>query len=257
MSSVKDEVQKFEIILQEKSAALSIALPQHVDAARYMRLCLNAVIRNPKLLSYDKASLAVAMMNAAETGLDPQNGEIYFVPRKGSVAAQVGYKGFVQLGYRSNQIAAVSAGVVCEKDKFDFTLGTEPQIAHIFSGTRGEPTFAWACITTKAGGKLADVMTIDEVRDVQARSDANKAHLAGKIPPTPWQTDFDAMAKKTVLRRLYKLAPISAELARAVQLDEEGEILTPEDCKGAKDIVADGLKNAKPMEDLFVPSQAN
>ena len=36
----------------------------------------------------------------------------------------------------------------------------------------------------------------------------------------PWKTDFDAMAKKTVLKQVLKYAPMSVELQRATSIDE-------------------------------------
>ena len=36
----------------------------------------------------------------------------------------------------------------------------------------------------------------------------------------PWQTDFEAMAEKTVLKRVLKYAPMSSEIATAIALDE-------------------------------------
>lgn len=43
----------------------------------------------------------------------------------------------------------------------------------------------------------------------------SKAYRSG-----PWQTDFDEMAKKTVLKKVLKYAPLKTEFARAVAMDE-------------------------------------
>ncbi|MCI4427735.1 MAG: recombinase RecT [Burkholderiales bacterium] len=45
----------------------------------------------------------------------------------------------------------------------------------------------------------------------------------------PWVTHFEAMALKTVVRRLFKWLPISVELATAIEADERAEIGIPQD----------------------------
>ena len=59
---------------------------------------------------------------------------------------------------------------------------------------------------------MLDVMSRAEIEKVRGRS---RASASG-----PWVTDFVEMAKKTVLRRLAKLAPMSVEDQRLVTADE-------------------------------------
>jgi hypothetical protein len=70
--------------------------------------------------------------------------------------------------------------------------------------------YAAASFTT--GGSGFVVLSPDDVEAIRARSRAKDAG--------PWTTDYDAMAKKTCIRQLFKLLPKSTELARALAHDE-------------------------------------
>ena len=48
----------------------------------------------------------------------------------------------------------------------------------------------------------------------------NKYSKAAGSSFSPWNTNFDAMAKKTVLKQSLKYAPIKTEFVRAVSQDE-------------------------------------
>ncbi|TIW78978.1 MAG: hypothetical protein E5V53_20830, partial [Mesorhizobium sp.] len=78
----------------------------------------------------------------------------------------------------------------------------------------------------KDGGIVHEVMTVEDVNRIRDRSDAWRAHKAGKIKSTPWATDWSEMARKTVFRRLSKYLPASSDrddrLAQAAErIDED------------------------------------
>jgi len=72
----------------------------------------------------------------------------------------------------------------------------------------------------KDGGIQFEVMTRAEIEAVRAQSKAGKSG--------PWVTHFEEMAKKTVIRRLFKYLPVSIEVQRAVSLDEQAEAGIPQ-----------------------------
>ena len=127
---------------------------------------------------------------------------------------QLGYKGLIDLAYRSGEVSIIQAHEVYENDEFDYELGMEPRLRHIPAKTnRGKVICYYAMFKTKDGGYGFDVMSIE---DVQAHAKKySKAYGSG-----PWQTNFDEMAKKTVLKKVLKYAPLKSDFVRAAAQDE-------------------------------------
>jgi recombination protein RecT len=96
--------------------------------------------------------------------------------------------------------------------------GTERKIVHKpnYTKDRGDLVCVYAVFKTKDGNVDFEVMSIDEVDAIRMRS---KASSSG-----PWVTDYEEMAKKTVMRRLLKRAPMSIELASAVAFDNNAAV---------------------------------
>ena len=102
-----------------------------------------------------------------------------------------------------------------EKDKFEYELGLEPKLKHIpcESGERGAPVWFYGMFKTKDGGYGFEVMSVEEVREHAKRY--SKAFDSG-----PWQTNFEEMAKKTVLKKALKYAPLKSDFVKRVYTDE-------------------------------------
>jgi recombinational DNA repair protein RecT len=65
-------------------------------------------------------------------------------------------------------------------------------------------------------------MDLDEIHQIRDRSETYKAFKANKIKSCTWASDFGEMARKTVIKRIYKYLPRSekaAVLDRAIDLD--------------------------------------
>lgn len=209
----KDKTIKDYIKMYEKEIAK--ALPSILTPERFMRMAMTAVARTPKLAECTPQSFIGAMLNAAQLGLEPNTplGQAYLIPYGNNCQFQVGYKGLIDLAYRGGQIKKIEARNVYENDKFEFEYGIEEKLRHIPAMTdRGEVIAYYAVYKLEGGESVFMVMSKEDIL-LFAKS-KSKTFNNG-----PWQTDFDEMAKKTVIKKLLKYAPLKTELARAIGSD--------------------------------------
>lgn len=205
--SMKGEIQK--------------ALPSVITPERFTRMVMTAMSVNPTLTQCTPKSFLGAMMNAAQLGVEPNTplGQAYLIPYKnhGTLECQfqLGYKGMIDLAYRSGEITDISAHEVYENDTFEYELGLTPKLKHIPAlKDRGAVILYYAIYHTKSGGYGFEVMSKEDI--IKHRDAYSKA--AGK-GFSPWATNFDEMAKKTVLKRVLKYAPIKTDFVRAMATD--------------------------------------
>lgn len=216
-TSLKDWVQ---LMLPQ----ISKALPSVITPERFTRMVLTALSTNPRLAQCTRDSFLGGMMQAAQLGLEPNTplGQAYLIPyenQKNGIFVcqfQIGYKGLLDLAYRSEEISSVQAHIVCENDEFTYELGLDPVLKHVPArNNRGEMVAVYAIFRTKSGGYGFEVMSRDDITAHMRRY--SKAAQKGK---SPWTTNFEEMAKKTVLKRVLKYAPIASDFARAATADE-------------------------------------
>ncbi len=210
----KSKANTLKGLLQTAKQEIIAALPKHVTPDRMMRIALTEARKNPKLLECDPASFLGAVIQASQLGLEPGGalGHCYLIPYGKEVNFQVGYRGMISLAMRSINVSRVSCRAVHEGDHFVFEYGLNEDCKHVPSTSPGKLTHVYAVIHLKDGSKMFDVMDIKEVEAVKKSS---KTSGNG-----PWVTHYEEMAKKSVIRRLFKLSPVSIEIQTAVGLDE-------------------------------------
>jgi recombination protein RecT len=239
----KNPVDKVAALLASPNmqAQIKAALPRHMTPERLARIVTTEIRKVPKLAECTPVSFFGAVIQCAQLGLEPGNalGHAYILPYDKSVKTDtgwkkipeaqliIGYRGMIDLARRSGQIVSLDARAVYEGDKFECRLGLDPHIEHEpdwNNPNRTDPAklqFVYAVAKLKDGGIQFDVMSRAEIEGVRARS---KAAEKG-----PWVTDFQPMALKTVVRRLFKFLPVSIEMQTAVGLDERAEAGLPQD----------------------------
>jgi len=211
-------------LLDNYTPAIKAALPAVMTPERFIRIAQSALSANPMLQQATPLSFFGALMSAASLGLEPNSvlGHCYLIPRNnrklGVVECQfqLGYKGLITLAYRSGQVTSIQAEKVCERDEFDYEFGLNPKLCHKpATGDRGAPTHYYAVWKTKDGATGFAVMSLDDIKEHAKKfSDAVKY---GK--QSPWDTNFDEMAKKTVLKQALKYAPLASDFVRGIASD--------------------------------------
>ncbi len=121
----------------------------------------------------------------------------------------------ITLAYRSGKVTDIWAADVRENDEFRYELGLNPILEHKpVLKDRGDVIAYYAVWHTKDGGHGFAVMSREDILEHKNRF--SKADQAGF---SPWSTNFDEMAKKTVLKKALKYAPMAADFQRAMMSD--------------------------------------
>lgn len=220
--SIKDYINKM-------SGEIAKALPSVMTPERFTRITLSAISANQKLQECTPQSFLGAMMTAAQLGVEPNTplGQAYLIPYNNKKKVgnqwtsvlecqfQLGYKGMLDLAYRSGEISVIQAHTVYAKDEFEYQFGLEAKLNHkpYMGPDKGDPVAFYAMFKTKDGGYGFEVMSM---ADVQAHK--NRFSKAGDSGP--WATNFEEMAKKTVLKKVLKYAPLKSDFVRQMATDE-------------------------------------
>lgn len=218
----KQETNKFMEQIATRQQSFQSLLPKGMDAAWFLSEVKTAVVRAPKLLECDRMSVFDALTTCAQLGLSPSGrlGSAYLLPFGGKCTLVIGYKGFVDLAYRSGEVVGFGAQVVHEEDDFDYSEGFGVQIHRHVRCEEANPgplryVYAWA--EMRGGYKVSVLMLRREVLAIKA------AAPGAKKADSPWHTHEAEQWKKTAIRRLIKLLPLSPQKAAGLSRAQEVE----------------------------------
>lgn len=227
-------------LIERIKPQLAVALPSTMNAERVGRVLLTEARTNVKLaeaIMANPTSFLGAVLKSAALGIEIGNGlgHGYLIPfdkreKRGNqwvtvsteIQLIIGYRGMIDLARRSGQIESLYAVEAYKGEPFEVTLGLDNTIKHsrVFDVSVSmvpENVIAVYAVAKLKGGEVQfDVMTKAQVEAIRGRS---KASTSG-----PWVSDWVEMAKKTVLRRLFKMLPVSIEMktkqdSRTLSLD--------------------------------------
>jgi len=212
--------------IDNRMAIIAASSAAGVDPERFKYVALTVLTRTPALMRCTPISIARAIVEASQLGLEIGSGALpgaYLVPYRNretgleEVQLIPSYKGLIDLARRSGQIAKVEARAVREGDRFEYWYGLRPDLIHVpaTAAERGGVEYVYAIAFFKDGLPQFDVMSRAEVEVIHRRS---KAADSG-----PWVSDYEAMALKTVLRRLCKLLPLTKDAQDVLDREDAAE----------------------------------
>lgn len=187
------------------------------------------VSNQPSLIGADPKTVVAAAMVAATLDLPVNNnlGFAYIVPyndkRLGKQGQfQMGYKGFIQLAQRSGLYRTINATDVREGELLEEDmLSGEIKFKKLPSDKRvNAKVIGYAAFFALLNGFTKTIYMSKEEIDAHALK-YSQSYRNDKYGTSLWKTQFDVMAKKTVIKALLsKFGPLTIEMQRAQQFDQ-------------------------------------
>lgn len=224
MTSPQTGVQRQQDVSPERVAAMAIHqrltkledriasfCPPGMTPQMVLHSVMIALQGNPKLLEATPDSVVMSALTITQWGL--QIGQTaYIIPYKGVATPVADYKGYIELMMATRLVKHVNAKAIREADQFEYEEGDRPQIIHRVDWKNKTSAIigAYCSIPTTAGGIIQEVMNVDEIEKIRAKSHQWKG---GPLPE--WY------ARKSPIRMAAKYAPKSPRLQQALQFEDD------------------------------------
>jgi recombination protein RecT len=218
--AVKLPAQTLVEYLETKKASFSAMLPRGMDADRFMKMVIMAIVKVPQLASAEFTSMLEAVGACATYGLEPDGHHAAIIPFKnGKLSERKGrdvydavfvpmVHGLIALAYRSEAFKVISAREVCAKDDFQYSYDFDNTFRHVpAEGDRGEWVGVYAFFVLKAGGRDFIYMSRADVT-AWGRRFAKSFEKKDSL----WQTNLMAAGLKTAVKRVLHFAPMAIQL---------------------------------------------
>lgn len=189
------------------------------------------VANNRQLQECEPVTLMYASLKATalRLPLDPNLAQAYVIPYKNNKTRtveaqfQMGWRGFVQLAIRSGQFQTINVTDIREGEIQGYDLISGEMQVRALPGREKLPVEGYMAYFRLTNGFTKSLyMTAGEVEQHAKRYSQTYASKNEYVrSSSKWTTDFDAMARKTVLKLLLsRFAPLSVEMQQAVQADQ-------------------------------------
>lgn len=211
----QSQTRTFEGLLRAAMPRLEAVMPRTMNPERMFQLALACYKQDSKLGSCDPMSILSCLLKCSTLGLEPslvdERGRCFLIPRKGQATFLLGYQGMIELMRRSGEYRMLQVQAVHQGDYFAYEFGTNQFLTHRPCDEPGPLTHVYLVAQLVSGEYYINVMTRSQVDERRRRSQAGASG--------PWSTDYEEMAKKTVVRASYKWLPSSVEVDRALEAD--------------------------------------
>ena len=233
--------QNFRNILAENAGAFMASIIELYQSDGALQKC-------------DPNRVVLEALKAATLKLpiNKQLGFAYIIPYNNVPTFQLGFRGLIQLAQRSGQYRYINADVVCEGESVNYNRITG--MLEISGTAKSEtPVGYFAYFQLLNGFEKCVYWTREKVE-----AHAKRYSKAWSKADSPWHTNFDAMALKTVLKTIIsKYGVMSGEFANAIandSVDDRVEAEVAQNANGQPIVLPTGAAPA--LEAALVPEAA-
>jgi recombination protein RecT len=171
---------------------------------------------------YDKKSIIPCVYQAVKFGLEPDPifGHIFFIPYKGKLTYQLGYKGMIKLAKNGGNIVDVRGRRILDGDVFEYSETSNGQHFVLTPKMQEHGRNEIGCVSIvelKNGKCFAHPMASDHINEIKKLI---LSRMKGKM--SPWEDPLfePEMRVKTTLRRHLKTLDCSPEIMTAIEHEE-------------------------------------
>ncbi len=224
MTILKNKSEASSIVAQLMKASLDYdhiesLLPASINSDFFIKSCMLYISQEESLLKCTGDSILASMYTAAQVGLVPsrQTRQAYFVAAKDECQFLPGYRGLLDLCYRSGMVKSVGSRIVYSDDEFTFKYGTTQFIDHAPSMNPNPSrvmTHAY-CVIELNGGIFFEVRSKDQIDERRMNCSLSSRWF--------WDNYYDEMARNEILKITLKTVPVSHDVQHAVGLSDNFE----------------------------------
>lgn len=202
-----------EFVNQQEQFFTPVIADESVKWSKESQFAIQAFQKNDylaKVATSNPTSAQNAIINVAAIGitLNPASKLAYLVPRDGGVCLDISYMGLLHIAQQSGSILWGQCKLVHANDTYESNgLDKAPTHKYQAFGERGSIVGGYCTVKTPDGDYLTEEMSLADINKVAATSKARKG---------PWQTFWEEMARKTIVKRASKYWPKVERLDRAI-----------------------------------------